>query len=237
MPSCAGSNRGRRAAGAACERAHTAFIRRNSSSFAPAADSERVNGSAPARQSSPRRRRGRLTTLLDALSADNRYEYQWARAAEREERARRLERLLAGSGIRLLNNRRIPGARATVDHLAIGPQGVTVIRDVDESRRARVVDGRLLLGDDDRTNLVRDVMRQVEVIRLGLAASPSIPVNGAICWVEPDGLPRLRKLSLGGVLIDGPRALAEELRRPGTVSGKRARYVASVLDRRLPPRV
>jgi hypothetical protein len=124
-----------------------------------------------------------------------------------------------------------------VDHLAIGPQGVTVIRDVDESRRARVVDGRLLVGDDDRTNLVRDVMRQVEVIRLGLAASPSIPVNGAICWVEPDGLPRLRKLSLGGVLIDGPRALAEELRRPGTVSGKRARYVASVLDRRLPPRV
>ncbi len=84
--------------------------------------------------------------------------------------------------------------------------------------------------------LVRDVMRQVEVIRLGLASSPSIPVSGAICWLEPDGLPRVRKLELGGVLIDGPRAIAESLRRPGPVSPKRARQIAGVLDHRLPAR-
>jgi len=196
-----------------------------------------VNGSAPARQASLRRRRGRLTTLLEALSADNIQESRWARTAEREERRRRLELLLAGSGIRLLSDRRVPGARATVDHLAVGPRGVTVIQAADDRGRARVVDGRLLVGETDRTSLVRDVLRQVEVIRLGLAASPSLPVTGAICWVEPDGLPRLRKLSLDGVPIDGPRALAEELRRPGPVSAKRARYVASVLDRRLPQRV
>ena len=196
-----------------------------------------MNGSAPARQASLRRRRGRLTTLLEALSADNIQESRWARTAEREERRRRLELLLAGSGIRLLSDRRVPGARATVDHLAVGPRGVTVIQAADDRGRARVVDGRLLVGETDRTSLVRDVLRQVEVIRLGLAASPSLPVTGAICWVEPDGLPRLRKLSLDGVPIDGPRALAEELRRPGPVSAKRARYVASVLDRRLPQRV
>jgi len=80
-------------------------------------------------------------------------------------------------------------------------------------------------------------LRQVEVIRLGLASSPSLPVNGAICWVEPDGLPRLRKLSLHGVPIDGPRTLAEELRRPGPVSTKRACHIANLLDRRLPPRI
>src|SRR5215203_2523474 len=61
--------------------------------------------------------------------------------------------------------------------------------------------------------------------------------GGAICWVEPDGLPRLRKLSLNGVPIDGPRALADELRRPGPVSTKRARHIANLLDRRLPPRI
>ena len=202
-----------------------------------AADSQSVNGSAPARQSSLRRRRGRLTTLLEALSADSLHESRWARKAEREERARRLERLLAGSGIRLLNDRRVPGARSTIDHLAVGPQGVTVIDAADESGRARVVDGRLLVEADDRTTLVLDVLRQVEVIRLGLASSPSLPVNGAICWVEPDGLPRLRKLSLNGVPIDGPRALADELRRPGPVSTKRARHIANLLDRRLPPRI
>jgi hypothetical protein len=79
-------------------------------------------------------------------------------------------------------------------------------------------------------------LRQVEVIRLGLASSPNLPVTGAICWVEPDGLPRLRKLYVDGVPIDGPRALAEDLRRPGPVSAGRARSVANLLDRRLPPR-
>jgi hypothetical protein len=175
--------------------------------------------------------------LMEALSADSRSENRWARRAESEERARRLERLLAGSDVRLLNERGVPGARATVDHLAIGTQGVTVIDAVYESGRARVVDGRLLVGGEDRTLLVRDVMRQVEVIRLGLAASPSIPVNGAICWIEPDGLPRIRKLEVGGILIDGPRALADALRRPGPVPTKRAGQIAGVLDRRLPPRV
>ena len=131
----------------------------------------------------------------------------------------------------------MPGARTTVDHLAIGPRGVTVIDAAHERGRARIVEGRLLVDGADRTKLVRDVLRQIEVIRLGLAASPSIPVNGAVCWVEPDGLPRLRKLTLDGVLIDGPRAIAEELRRPGPVSAKRARQIANVLDRRLPARI
>lgn len=130
----------------------------------------------------------------------------------------------------------MPGARATIDHLAIGPRGITVIDAVRETGRARIVDGRLLVGDEDRTALVRDVLRQVEVIRLGLAASPKLPIGGAICWVEPAGLPRVRTLSLDGVLIDRPRILAEELRRPGRLSARAVRHFTALLDRRLPPR-
>ena len=174
--------------------------------------------------------------LMKALSADSRSEARWSRSAESRVRARRLEGLLAGSSVRLLDERRVPGARATVDHLAVGPQGVTVIDAVYEAGRVRVVDGRLLVDGEDRTMLVRDVMRQVEVIRLGLAASPSIPVNGAICWLAPDGLPRVRKLALGGILIDTPRAIADELRGPGPVPPRRAGQVTDALDRRLPPR-
>jgi hypothetical protein len=202
---------------------------------ARAADMGGVHESAPIRPSSLRRR-GRLITLLEALAADTLHEARWARKAESEQRARRLEALLAGSGVRLLNDRRVPGARATIDHLAIGSRGVTVIGAVRECGRARVVGGRLLVDDEDRTALVRDVLRQVEVIRLGLAASPSIPIGGAICWVEPGGLPRVRKLSLDGVLIDGPRVLAEELRGPGPVSPRWIRHFTALLDRRLPPR-
>jgi Nuclease-related domain len=174
--------------------------------------------------------------VLEALSADSLHEARWARRAESEERARRLEALLAGSGVRLLNDRRVPGARATVDHLAIGPRGVTVIDAVRERGRARIVDGRLLVNGEDRTSLVRDVLRQVEVIRLGLSASPNLPIGGAICWVEHDGLPRVRQLSLDDVLIDRPHVLAEELRRPGPLSLQRVRHLTALLDRRLPAR-
>jgi hypothetical protein len=194
-----------------------------------------VNGSAPVRPSSLRRR-GRLVTVLEALSADSLYEARWARKAESEERARRLEALLAGSGVQLLNDRRVPGARATIDHLAIGSRGVTVIDAVREPGRPRVAGGRLFVDGEDRTSLVRDVLRQVEVIRLGLSASPNLPIGGAICWVEPDGLPRVRHLSLDGVPIDTPRVLAEELRRPGPLSRRWVRHFTALLDRRLPPR-
>src|SRR4051812_24240532 len=173
---------------------------------------------------------------MEALSADSLYETRWARKAEREERARRLEALLAGSGVRLLNDRRVPGARATIDHLAIGPRGVTVIDAIREGGRARVVDGRLLVDGEDRSSLIRDVLRQVEVIRLGLSSSPNLPVTGAICWVEPDGLPRVRRLAVDGVMIDGPRVIAEELRRPGPVSARWVKHFTAVLDRRLPTR-
>jgi nuclease-like protein len=200
-----------------------------------AADMEGVYGSAPVRPSSLRRR-GRLVTVLEALSADSLYEARWARKAESEDRARRLETLLAGSGVRLLSDRRVPGARATIDHLAIGPRGITVIDAVRERGRARIAGGRLLVEGEDHTTLVRDVLRQVEVIRLGLAATPNLPIGGAICWVEPDGLPRVRNLSLDGVPILGPRVLAEELRRPGPVSQRWVRHFTSILDRRLPPR-
>jgi Nuclease-related domain len=199
------------------------------------ADSGDVNRSAPARRSSLRRR-GRLLTVLEALSADSRDEARWAQRAESEERARRLQTLLAGSGVRLLNDRRVPGARASIDHVAIGPRGVTVIDAVRRTGRARVADGRLLVDGEDRTALVLDVLRHVEVIRLGLAATPNLPIGGAICWVEPDGLPRVRRLTVRGVPIDGPRVLAEELRRPGPVSPRWVRHFADILDRRLPPR-
>lgn len=196
-----------------------------------------MNRSASTHQSVRGRGRRRLTTLLEAISADSRQETRPARIARREERRRQLERLLAGADVCLLSDRRVPGSRASVDLLAIGPQGVTVIDASHETGRARVLGGRLLVDGQDRTGMVFDVLRQVEVIRLGLATHPNLPITGAICWAEPDGLPRLRKLTVKDVHIEGPRALADELRRPGPVPAAQVRRIGNVLDRRLPPRI
>jgi hypothetical protein len=174
---------------------------------------------------------------MEALSADSRQAGRPAQVARREERGRQLERLLIGADVCLLNDRRVPGSLASIDLLAVGPRGVTVIDASHETGRARVAAGRLLVNGHDRTGMVLDVLRQVEVIRLGLATHPNLPVTGAICWVEPDGLPRLHKLTVQDVHIEGPRALADELRRPGPLSSARVHRIANVLDRRLPPRI
>ena len=70
----------------------------------------------------------------------------------------------------------------------------------------------------------------MEVIRLGLATCQDVPVNGAICWIEVDGLPWLGRLRVDGVPIAGPRQLAENLRKPGSVT-------AEGRARRAPPRL
>lgn len=53
----------------------------------------------------------------------------WAQGAQAERHtAARLEKHVAGHPVRLLHDRRIPGhGKANLDHLAVGPGGVTVI--------------------------------------------------------------------------------------------------------------
>jgi hypothetical protein len=63
-----------------------------------------------------------------AKLSEPQHERAWARGAQGEERvAARLEKHLDGHGVELLHDRRIPGSRANIDHLTIGPGGVTVI--------------------------------------------------------------------------------------------------------------
>jgi hypothetical protein len=186
------------------------------------------------RQQRLRSRYGPLAGPVELLSRETASERAWRRGAEGEERAgRRLEKLLQGSGVELLHDRRLPGSRANIDHLAVGPTGVTVIDTKRWRGRVRVRDGRLWVAGSDRTRIVEGVRRQIEVVRLGLATCSDVPVSGAICWIEVDGLPWLAKLSLDGVPIDGPRRVARALRKAGPVPPARASHIARMLDKRL----
>ena len=156
------------------------------------------------------------------------------RTRPRRATASELDQVLAGSGVALVADRRLPGTTVEVDRIAAGPQGVTVIDTHSVRGKVRVTDGRLLVAGRDRTSIVAELRRAVDVIRLGLGNRPDVPVAGAICWVEVNGLPLLRTLRVDGVAIARPRPLAEQLRRPGPVSPTRARSIAELLDARLP---
>jgi Nuclease-related domain len=182
-----------------------------------------------------RSRYGGLAGPVDYLLKEQASERVWRRGSEGEERAGRgLEKLLQGSGVRLLHDRHVPGGVVTLDHVAVGPTGVTLIDKKRWRGKVRVRRGRLWVADRDRTEIIERLRRQMEVIRLGLATCHDVPVNGAICWIEVDGLPWLGRLRVDGVPIAGPRRLAENLRKSGSVSSARVGHVARLLDSRLP---
>ncbi len=189
------------------------------------------------REARLRRRFGRLAPVAGLIDGPSSSERAWRRGAEGEKRtAERLARHLDGSGVVVLHDRRIPGSRANIDHLAIGPAGITVIDSKNYKGKVRVRGGRLWVNGRNRTKLVRGVKRQCEVARAVIAPTPfaDVPIEAALAWVDVDGLPFFRTLRLEGVLIDGTRKIAKRAAREGPLTPEQIAELGSLLLRELP---
>jgi hypothetical protein len=88
-----------------------------------------------------------------------------------------------------------------------------------------------------RTSLVESVERQVETVRTLLAEEgmSHVPIVGALCMADVEGLPTFKRLKLRAVAIDGPRRIAKLIGRPGELDPATVQQIARVLDGRLPP--
>jgi hypothetical protein len=220
----------------------------------------RAGASARAQSERIRRRRealGRenrlLIGLLRTLTGSHgpqqrllREERMWETGAEGEE-------LLAESisrrcpDVPVLHDRRIPGSRANIDHLAFAPTGVYVIDTKRYHGRITVQASRfgevkLRIAGRDRTRLILGMHRQLAVVSSALESlGQDIPVHGCLCFVAPKGghahvrLPLMRTLRVDGIPLYEPRRLTKRLRRPGPISGERARALQAELSLRLPP--
>jgi hypothetical protein len=155
--------------------------------------------------------------------------------------ARRLHALLYRHGVVLVHHRRIPGSRTNIDHLAIGPGGVTVIdakriRGRVRVRRADSLLGesqeRLLIGGREETKLVEGVCRKVAAISELLGGG--VVVIGAMCFVESGGLPLFSTPTLDGVRIAGLRGVARLARRDGPHTPGEVHEIAGRLQAALP---
>ena len=183
-----------------------------------------------------RERHPRVGPLLIAVGREPAHERAWRRGAEGEERAAvRLERLLAGTGVVLLHDRQMPAARGNIDHLAVGPGGITII---DTKRlvgkvevRGRGEHAQLRVGRRDRSKLLDGAERQAAAVR---AVAEGIDVRAALCFVDVAGLPLIGQLRPRGVLIDGPRGVARLAKRRGPADVGVVSDLVAVLDRRFP---
>jgi hypothetical protein len=200
-----------------------------------------------AREEHARARIGSLGVALARVSGEPQSTDAWRRGAKGEVFAgARLEKHLAGTGVRLLHDRRVPGkGKANIDHIAVGPGGVTVIDAknyqgnvtvqhvgglISERRAVLSINGR------DQTRLVDAVEGQVALIRrlISESASDDVDVRGALCMAQVDGLPLMRQLNVRGVLIDGPKPVAKLARRPGSLTESLVEQIWRALAARLP---
>ncbi len=139
----------------------------------------------------------------------------------------------------VLHDRRIPGRRTNIDHLAVASSGVFVIdakryTGKIEVRKPFLGDAGLFIKGRNRTKLVEGLARQQEVVRSVLTETiPEMPVHACFCFLNPAGqsssLPPFRTLSVNGFPLFRPRKLSKRLNVPGALSEVSRREVAELL--------
>ena len=140
----------------------------------------------------------RLGKIILAVTDEPTSTRVWRTGAIGEQQLGRTLDALEGAGVLVLHDRRIPGSRANIDHLAVGPGGVFVLdaKRYRGKRPERRVEGGLLrprveklfIGGRDRSALLDGVAKQVDLVRAALAKgdSAAIGVRGVLCFLDAD---------------------------------------------------
>ena len=140
-----------------------------------------------------REKHPRLGGLIHALSDEPQSTKAWDTGAVGEERLGSRLNELASDTLRVLHDRRIPGSRANIDHLAVTPTGVFVIDAKKYAGRPHLkIEGgllrprveRLLVGSRDCTKLVDGALKQIGIVRKVIG--DQVAVQGVLCFVEAD---------------------------------------------------
>lgn len=139
-----------------------------------------------------RQKWGKLGGIAVVLADEKQSTKAWATGAIGEEHlGARLDSLVS-ERIAVLHDRRIPGSRANIDHLAVTPAAVWVI---DAKRykgrpELRIEGGilrprveKVLVGRRDCSKLVDGVLKQVDLVRQVVG---DVPVMAALCFVGAD---------------------------------------------------
>ena len=155
----------------------------------------------------------------------------WKIGAEGEVRV--AEVLASATGIEVLHDRLVPGSRANIDHIVVGPSGVFVIdakkyigaievRDVGRHFR---IDERLYVNGRDRSALVDGVLWQVDVVRTALGEEfASVPIRGVLCFVGGEWGWIKKQKRIKGVTSLWPTALPDHV----SVAGEHSQRVAAI---------
>ena len=150
-----------------------------------------------------------------------------------DEATDRIDRYLSDSRAVVLHHRRVPGSRARISHLVVGPAGLTLV----DSHHYKVPGVKIDARGPRRTaqarsDLVKPVLDQVEEVRELLAGTPyaGVPIDGALARSGDEGPRVLQDLNSPRVIVSGVRTIATEAGRDGDMDPGRVQALAQLLD-------
>jgi len=184
-----------------------------------------------------------LAGAVKFLSDDPQSITAWAKGSRGEQiLADHMARALGDRAV-LLHDRRVPGTRRNIDHLAVAPSGVWVIdtkyykglvelRDVGGWFRT---DRRLYVRGRDCTKDVRGLDWQLDAVRSGLGDEGiPVPLHGALCFVDADWKWFAKPFTLEGVRVSGPKSLGDAIAEKGPLTIDEVAEIAERLAAALP---
>lgn len=184
---------------------------------------------------------GRLAGVAKVLHEDAQSTTAWAKGASGELRvANFLDEVVGGHGV-VLNDRRVPGTRGNIDHLAVVPSGVWIIDAKNYTGKVEQkdiggwikTDLRLYVGGRDRSKAADGLGWQVLAVAQAVLDT-SIPIHPALFFVGCDWGLFAKPFRQGGVLVGPPKKLAEIINAPGPLDGPTIQRVALTLAQTLP---
>jgi len=142
--------------------------------------------------------------------------------------------LRAIDGVASVHDRTIPGSRAIIDHIAIGPSGVYVIDTNPHRGSVERRDNRLVVDERDRTDLAIAMSHRVGAVSTALR-DLRIPISRALCFVGGDWPPTMLPFMLRGVWIGFPIQLYRLVSQPGVLQPRDIETAVELLEAQLPP--
>jgi hypothetical protein len=166
---------------------------------------------------------GRLAPVAKFLADDPQSTTAWAKGSDGERRlAQHLQHSLGDRAV-FLHDRKVPGTRGNIDHLAIAPSGVWVIdaKNYDGKIERRDVGGwfkvdyRLFVSGRNRMRLVDGLDWQVKAVRSALRDDEEVPVRAALCFTDATWKLFAKPFKIGAVWVTWADCLAQLIAAPG----------------------
>jgi len=178
---------------------------------------------------------GAAFVLGEAAFSKRRTTEAWRRGALGEQATARFLEPLEAAGYVVLHDRRIPGSRANIDHVVVGPSGVWVIESKNWSGKVSIKGSRLLRNGRNEARALEEANREAEVVRAVLREE-QLPVRPVLCihgaaidvgWFSSS--------RVDGVRICSGRRLRKLIEGERSVLGSdRVRRIADCLEVALP---